>query len=1231
MKKLIGLFILFLLSLKLTVSAREVTGSDAQKVIAGAEKIRFSDKSAIPEFVLFRQGAEIPFDNFQQWAKLHLAIPANSGFVLINVEKDKEGMSHYRYRQTLNGIPVEGSMFIVHVKSAFIKSMNGQLFDKIRVVSNTVIDKSIALNNALQSMNASLYRWQVPSWESHLKSVQNNPAATWFPKGELFYAPANGKYTSDNYRLCYKFDIYAQEPYDRQYVFVDAVTGAVIYKLNRIVETNVTGTAVTAYSGNQSFTTDSVNATTYRLRETTRGLGIETYNLQQGTTYLNTDFTDTDNNWNNFNAQLDEYATDAHWGAQMTYDFYLLNFNRNSLDNAGQKLLSYVHYDNNFVNAFWDGTSMTYGDGGNGYTPLTSLEITGHEISHGITENTCALVYADESGALNEGFSDCMGNAIRYYGKQPTSIDWFIGNEIGNTPFRNMANPNQFQNPDCYNGQYWNAPNEVHNNSGVLNFWFYLLTEGGAATNDLGNAYTVSALGIDTAAAILYRTWAVYLSPNSTYADARYYSIQSAADLYGACTNAVIQTTNAWHAVGVGNTFVAGVSSNFNAPLTSFCQAPSTVNFINTSNNGGSYLWDFGDGTTSTVTSPAHTYTAVGTYTVQLIADGGSCGIDSITKINYIDIDETNPCIIILSNGTNQTQTSCAGQLFDTGGPAASYADNTNSTITIAPTGASTVTLTFTLFEMEDTYDFLYVYDGPTAASPLIGAYTAFTLPNGGTITSSGSSITLVQTSDVSITNAGFAINWLCVLSNVAPAANFVADITSSCNGTVNFTDLSTNGPTSWLWDFGDATSSTLQSPSHTYTTNGVYTVALTATNSFGANTYTINSYISINLPVDPAAADVTICPGTQANISAIGTDSLMWYTLPVGGLSVYTGAFYTTPVLTATTTYYVESAIYPSTQKLGPIDSTFGTGNNYNNNTYRFLSFDCFSPVKLVSVKVYAVGAGNRTITLIDNAGTILNSLTVNIPDGPSRLTLNFDIPAGTNFELGMPGNANLFRNNSGAVFPYSVAGLVSITGTNSGAPGYYYYFYDWEIQAPPCTSNRIPVTVNVTPTQADFSYTSVLETYTFTDISVGAVSWLWDFGDGGSSVLQNPVHTYMANGTYMVMLIISDGTCTDTTLQTVTITTVGLSNVGGQSSISVYPNPANDVLFIDFGSIASKQLCTIKLNNAIGQTIVSKQVSGNVLKTTYAFDISNVAAGVYEIVISSDQKSFIQKVVIE
>jgi Zn-dependent metalloprotease len=1215
--------------------AGELKGIEAQRVAKGAERVRTSETSSVPEYVKFREGSEISFSLFERWMRGHFNLPASSGVKLINKSTDKSGYTHYRYQQTINGIPVEGTMYLLHVKNNMITSMNGMLFDKMNVASDASVSKPDALNKALQNMNASVYRWQVPAWEQQIKNVNNDPAATWYPKGELVYAPQNGKYKSENYRLCYKFDVYAQEPLDRQYVFVDALNGQVIYKINRIHDADATGTGNTAYSGPRTITTDSVNATTYRLRETGRGLGVETYNLQGGTNYVNTDFTDTDNNWNNVNAQLDQYATDAHWGAEMTYDYYMLEHNRNSIDDAGQKLLSYVHYDQNYVNAFWDGTEMTYGDGdaGQGYTPLTSLEITGHEISHGVTENTCGLIYQDESGAMNEGFSDCMGNAIRYYGKQPSTIDWFIGNEIGSTPFRNMANPNQFQNPDCYGGLYWNAPNEVHNNSGVLNFWFYLLSEGGTGTNDNNDVYNVSSIGIDAAADILYRTWSVYLFPTATYANARYYSIQAAIDLYGPCTPEVIAVTNAWYAVGVGAAFIPGVSSDFTASTTTFCQFPADVNFTNASNNAGSFIWYFGDGDTSSAVNPVHTYTTWGTFDVALVADGGTCGVDSIMKVGYVSVDSLNPCIVILPpNGTLTTQTSCAGQLYDSGGPNADYGDNTDATVTISPLGASTVTLTFTVFNMEINYDYLYIYDGPTTASPLIGAYTGGALPGGGTITSSGGSITLRQTSDVFLTEAGFALTWQCLISTLPPTVNFTANPTTSCTGTINFTDQSTNGPTSWTWDFGDGSpTSNLQNPSHTYAANGTYDVTLTAANLNGSNQLIKTSYITINQPSAPTAAGVSLCPGASANLTATGQDSLVWFTVPTGGTPVFTGASYNTPPIVANTTFYVETEIYPAPQSVGPVDNNFGTGSIFNNNGYHDIIFDCFAPVTLVSVKVYAQGAGNRTITLNDAGGNTLDQVTVNLPDGMSIVNLNFDLPVGTNLELGCEGFVDLYRNQGGATYPYTLAGVVSLTGSNAGAPGYYYYFYDWQLQGPPCVSPRtaVNVTLNAAPTAA-FTTSNNLNTYTFTDASTGATSWFWDFGDGNTTTGQGPqVHTYTAAGTYIVMLIVSNGQCPDTAYFTVTIP-VGIEEHQNISALTIYPNPASSLVNVEWYQNKQENI-SIQIVDQLGQEVYSENAAS--IKTgihSVNISVNQFADGVYFLKMQGDNSGIVKKITI-
>ncbi|NCQ03378.1 MAG: M4 family metallopeptidase, partial [Cyanobacteria bacterium] len=176
---------------------------------------------------------------------------------------------------------------------------------------------------------------------------------------------------------------------------------------------HVEGTAATRYSGNRTIETE-LNSGNFRLRDYTRGNGILTYNANHaffdanGSLNLNgaTDFTDNNNNWTATefnNANRDNAALDAHWGAEMTYDYFLQNHNRNSIDGSGYQLRNYVHVGTNWGNAAWDGQRMLYGDGNFTFNALTSIDVIGHEIGHGLDQNTSNLLYERESGAIDEG------------------------------------------------------------------------------------------------------------------------------------------------------------------------------------------------------------------------------------------------------------------------------------------------------------------------------------------------------------------------------------------------------------------------------------------------------------------------------------------------------------------------------------------------------------------------------------------------------------------------------------------------------------------------------------------------------------------------------------------------------------------------------------------------------------------------------------------------------------
>lgn len=552
-----------------------------------AEFMRF-DKNG-PEF----KGSPVLFDETSQRLS-----PGQSR--KLGNEVDQLGFETHRFQQTVNDIPVEYGMMAVQTKNGKIVGQTGKWMLNVpkAVERKANLSEEIALQSALSFVGAESYKWQNKDEEEFIKKETNDASASFAPKGELVYYSDPTDEKLNDLRLAYKFDIYSEKPLSRQYVFVDAKNGKVLGVDAIIHDVNAPGTATTAYSGNRNIVTDSYNGS-YRLRETGRngGTPVETYNLKKGTSYsAAVDFIDTDNVWNNVNTNKDQYATDAHWGAEMTVDYLYTKFGRKSIDNNHFAIKSYVHYSTNYFNAFWDGSRMTYGDGSsstNGGKPLTAIDVCGHEIAHGMTSKTANLVYQRESGALNEGFSDIFGNSIERWAR-PTQASWTLGEDFSYV-IRDMANPNAYGQPDTYLGTYWKAtttsgcasPSQandycgVHTNSGVLNFWYYLLVTGGSGTNDKGFAYNVSGIGLDKAAAIAYRTLTTYLISTSTYANARTYSLQAAADLYGAGSNEVTQVTNAWNAVGVGGgTSPSGlVASANNASLFTISPNPATDMF----------------------------------------------------------------------------------------------------------------------------------------------------------------------------------------------------------------------------------------------------------------------------------------------------------------------------------------------------------------------------------------------------------------------------------------------------------------------------------------------------------------------------------------------------------------------------------------------------------------------------------------------------------------------------
>lgn len=551
--------------LLLAVFASTLTLVNAQ---SGNKSEKNSDDGS-ETFVKFSEGNKKDASNTGRALKDHFKKDDDSyAFLAISSETDALGFTHTRHQQKYKGITVENGVYVTHSRGGQIDMMSG---DFVNIPANfstkASISESSALETAKSTVGGTEWMWDTEDAASYYGKVKGKYA----PAGELVIIKNVVKGVS----LAWKFDIYATAPVaKRTIVYVDAQSGEVVFENPIIHHVAVTGTLATRYSGTVSATTDQVSATSFRLRDPSRGGGVNTYNLKTGTRYNRAvDFTDANNQWTEYNnAAKDNAALDAHVGAQATYDYFKNVHGRNSFNNTNGAINSYIHYSRNYVNAFWDGVRMTYGDGdGVSFDPLTSTDVCAHEIGHGVCTFSANLAYNKESGALNEALSDIWGACVEYYletqNGQSHPGTWGVGEDfdlrnVAVKGFRSMSNPNQFSDPDTYGGTYWVSQNctpsssndycGVHTNSGVLNFCFYLLTAGGTGTNDIGNAYNVTGIGITDAAKITYRAETVYMTSSTNYAGARTAFIQAATDLFGAGSQQVISTTNAFYAVGVG-------------------------------------------------------------------------------------------------------------------------------------------------------------------------------------------------------------------------------------------------------------------------------------------------------------------------------------------------------------------------------------------------------------------------------------------------------------------------------------------------------------------------------------------------------------------------------------------------------------------------------------------------------------------------------------------------------
>jgi Zn-dependent metalloprotease len=390
-----------------------------------------------------------------------------------------------RFQQTYQGVPVfAGELHMQLTRNHDVILVNGEVLPDIKVDTAPTVSADSAQQAALHAI-AEEYQLADHS------TLEVSQPELWIYNPGLIGNPEGPSV------LAWRMEVAQARPLPiRHLVLVDAQDGSIALNLSRI--------------------------------HTARNL--ETYDMANGTDYsaatLVCDSSDPTCDAGGTNTD----AINAHVYAGDAYDFYMNYHERDSIDNAGMTLKSYVHYDSGWCNARWTGSEMIYGDD----CTIVADDVVAHELTHGVTDYESGLVYQNQSGAINESFSDLWGEYVDQTngkGTDSATVLWQIGEDAYEV-IRDMKDPPNYDQPDKMSSTFYHTgPDDyggVHTNSGVGNKAAYLITDGGSF-----NDYSVGGLGIYKAAKIFYEVQTNVLTSGAKYADLGNALIQACNTLVG--------------------------------------------------------------------------------------------------------------------------------------------------------------------------------------------------------------------------------------------------------------------------------------------------------------------------------------------------------------------------------------------------------------------------------------------------------------------------------------------------------------------------------------------------------------------------------------------------------------------------------------------------------------------------------------------------------------------------
>lgn len=597
------------------------------------------------------------------------------------------------------------------------------------------------------------------------------------------------------------------------------------------------------------------------------------------------------------------------------------------------------------------------------------------------------------------------------------------------------------------------------------------------------------------------------------FGDGNSSTVQNPSHTYGAAGSYTVCLT-VTNSCG-SNTFCQTVVVNCPAPAPnfSFTQINQFFQFADLSSGGvTSWAWDFGDGNTSSTQNPSHTYATPGTYNVCLTVTN-SCGSATFCQ----PVNATCPIPVALFT-------------------------NSNANLVVSFTDASTNSPNTWVWDFGDGTNSLL--QNPTHTYAVPGSYT----------------VCLIALNGCGSDTTCFPINVTCP----APSAGFQF---LTVGNNIDFTDISTGGATSWMWDFGDGTTSNAQNPSHSYTSTGTFNVCLIASSICGADTFCQSVIISCVPPTAGFSSSVTDSIATFINNSSANSIAYTW-TFGDGGTST---AVNPTHTYSAPGTYTV-CLVVSNTCGLDTICQT--------------VTITCTNPTA-----GYTVSINNQTATFTD-------------------VSL---LPATWTWDFG-DGNTS---NAQSPVHSYSSPGTYTVCltvenfcGTNT-------------------TCQNLIIACN--PPDPNFSYANGVGTVNFTDGTANnPTRWLWNFGDGTTDTVQNPQHGYLFPGSFWVCLRAWNSCGRADTCMWVTVTTIGVEDGLFGTSLEIFPNP-NSGQFTLRGEVIENTDLEIAVVNVLGEQLWYRDERNLYGTFTRSIDLGNVAKGVYFLELKSGDRRIVRKIVVE